>query len=86
MATVMQIQGWRCYFNSNEGEEPMHVYAQKGQAETKFWLHSDQYVAEEDFEHNLTQRGRREIRRIVYMHFDEIVAAWHDNFGGRRAF
>src|SRR5688500_6733600 len=67
MATVMQIQGWRCYFTSNEAEEPMHVYAQKGQSETKFWLHADQYVVEEDFEHNLTARGRREIRKLVYI-------------------
>ncbi len=86
MATVMQLQGWRCYFTSNEGEEPMHVYAQKGQSEAKFWLHADQYVVEEEFEHNLTARGRREIRKIVYLHFDEIAGAWYDTFGGRRAF
>lgn len=86
MATVMQMQGWRCYFTANEAEEPMHVYAQKGQSEAKFWLHADQYVVEEDFEHNLTARGRREIRKIVYLHFDEIAGAWYDAFGGRRAF
>ena len=71
---------------ANDGEEAMHVFAQKGQAETKFWLHADQYVVEEDFEHNLTPRGRREIRKLVYLHFDEIATAWYDSFGGRRAF
>lgn len=85
MPTVMQMQGWRCYFNSNEGEEAMHVYAQKGAAEVKFWLHVEQYVAEEEFEHNLTPRSRREIRKIVYLHFDELAGAWYDAYGGRRA-
>ena len=84
MPTVLQLQGWRCYLNSNEGEEPMHVYVQKGNSECKFWMHPDQFVIEEDFEHNLTARSRRDARRIVYMHFDEIATGWYDLFGGRR--
>lgn len=82
MPTALIMLGWRTYFHSNEGDEPMHVYARKGNAECKFWLHADQYVAEEDMEFNLTPRLRREIRRIVYTHFDEIAAAWRENFGG----
>lgn len=85
MPTVLTLQGWRCYFNSNEGDEPMHVYAQKGAAECKFWLHPDQFVAEEDLEHNLSPRNRRDVRRIVYQHFDELAEAWHEHFGGVRA-
>lgn len=86
MPTVLQLQGWRCYFNSNEGHEAVHVYAQKGQSEAKYWLHPEQFVIEEDFEHNLTPRSRRDIRRIVYMHMDELMAAWTENFGGRRGY
>ncbi len=86
MPTVLQSQGWRCFFNSNEGEEEMHVYAVKGNAECRFLMHADQYVAQEDYEHNLSARSRREIRKLVYLHFDEIATAWYDTFGGRRAF
>lgn len=60
----------------------MHVHARKGAAECKFWLHPDQFVLEEDLEHNLTPRLRREIRRILYTHFDEVCAAWRDQFTG----
>ncbi len=30
MPTVLYVQGWRLYFYSNEGNEPMHVHAVKG--------------------------------------------------------
>jgi len=36
------------------------------------------------FEWNLTPRLRREIRRIIFEHFDQIVAAWREHFGGQR--
>lgn len=35
MPTVMLIRGWRLFFYSNEGTEPMHIHAEKGGAEAK---------------------------------------------------
>jgi len=81
MPTVLVLDGWRACFYSNESDGQMHVYASKGDAECKFWLYPDQYVIEEDFEHNLTPRARREIRRILYRHLDEVVAAWRNMYG-----
>lgn len=60
----------------NEGAEPMHVHARKGDADCKFWIRPDQYEIEEDFAHNLTPALRREIREIIFQHFDLIVEAW----------
>ena len=82
MPTVLTMLGWRAYFHSNAGDEPMHIHARKGNAECKFWVHPDQFVLEEDLEYNLTPRLRREIRRILYTHFDEVCAAWKDQFSG----
>ncbi len=82
MPTVLVLSGWRCYVNSNAGDEPMHIFAQRGNAECKFWLHPDQYVVQEELEHNLTERSRREVRRIVYQHFDELCAGWLEHIGG----
>lgn len=82
MPTVLLMEGWRLCFYNNESEEPMHVHAVKGRSECKFWLHPDQFVIEEDFEHNLSERNRRDARRIVYTHFDQICDAWNDRFGG----
>jgi hypothetical protein len=76
MPTILFVLGWRFFFYSNEGNEPMHVHAQKGDAECKFWLHPDEFEIEEDFDYGLTPRLRREVRRIIYEHFDEICLAW----------
>jgi Domain of unknown function (DUF4160) len=81
MPTVMVLDGWRACFYSNETDSQMHVHVIKADSECKFWLYPDQYVIEEDYEHNLQPRLRREIRRLLYRHFDEIVAAWRQQFG-----
>jgi hypothetical protein len=85
MPTILYVQGWRFHFYSNERNEPMHVHAVKGDAECKYWLHPDRFDIVEDFEYNCTPRLRREVRQIVFEHFDQIVAAWRQHFGGNRA-
>jgi hypothetical protein len=51
--------GWRFHFYSNEGNEPMHVHAVKGDAECKYWLHPDRLDIVEDFEYNCTPHATR---------------------------
>jgi hypothetical protein len=63
----------------------MRVHPVKGDAECKYWLHADRFDISEDFEYNLTPRLRREVRQIVFEHFDQIVAAWREYFGEDRA-
>jgi hypothetical protein len=75
MPTILYVQGWRFHFYSNEGNEPMHVHAVKGDAECKYWLYSDRFDIAEEFEYNCTPRLRREVRQIIFEHFDQIVAA-----------
>ena len=29
MPTVLLISGWRLFFHSNEGKEPVHIHAEK---------------------------------------------------------
>jgi hypothetical protein len=84
MPTILYVQGWRFYFYSNEGTEPMHVHAGKGDAECKYWIDSERFDIKEDFVYNCTPRLRREVRQIIFEHFDQIVAAWRDHFGGHR--
>ena len=81
MPTVLFVQGWRVYFYSNEGSEPMHVHALKGDAECKFWLHADIYDISEEYACNMTPRLKREIRQVIFQHFDQIVSAWREYFG-----
>ncbi|MEQ8955495.1 MAG: DUF4160 domain-containing protein [Gammaproteobacteria bacterium] len=36
MPTILLQAGWRVFFYSNEGDEPIHVHFRKGEIECKF--------------------------------------------------
>lgn len=85
MPTVLDVQSGRLYFYSNGGDEPMHVHAVRGDAECKYWLQPERFDIVEEFEYNCTPRLRREIRQIIFGHFDQIVAGWRGHIGENRA-
>jgi len=76
--TILLIKGWRLFFYSDEGDEPIHIHARKAEAECKFWLHPEIFDIEEVFGYNLTPQLRREIRKIIFDHFDVLVKAWEE--------
>ena|ERR1035441_3047601 len=76
MPTILYVQGWRFHFYSNEGNEPIHVHAVKGDAECKYWLQPERFDIVEEFEYNCTPRLRREVRQIIFAHFEQIIDAW----------
>ena len=67
-------------FYSNEGNEPIHINAEKGDIECKFWIIADEVEIREAFSYNLTPPARREIKKIIYQHFDLIVNSWNNYF------
>ena len=82
MPTILVMRGWRVFFYSNEGNEPVHVHGRKGEAECKVWLRQDTYDIEEAWSHGLTPHLRREIRKIIFDHFDLILDEWEARLGG----
>jgi len=46
------------------------------------WLRLDTYDIEEAWSHGLSPRLRREIRKIIFDHFNLIVEEWDRYFGG----
>lgn len=80
MPTILFIYGWRLFFYSNEGAEPIHIHAEKADMECKFWLLVEEVEIKEAFSFNLTPPAKREIKKIIYQHFDLIVEAWKNNF------
>lgn len=80
MPTIIFILGWRIFFYSNEGNEPLHVHAEKGDMECKFWLFPDSFEISEAFSYNLNPSSKKEIRKIIYDHFDYIVEEWYKYF------
>ena len=80
MPTILVIFGWRLFFYSNEGTEPIHIHAQKAEMECKFWLLTDEFEIKEAFSHNLNPASKKEIKKIIYQHFDYIVEEWNKYF------
>jgi hypothetical protein len=63
----------------------MHIHAVKGDSECKYWLDAERFDIIEEFEHNVSPRLRREVRQIIFEHFEELTAAWEKYFGGNLA-
>ena len=80
MPTVLYISGWRLFFYSNEGSEPIHIHAQKADMECKFWIFTEEVDIKEAFSYNLSTSGRKEIRKIIFKNFDLIVDSWNSYF------
>jgi len=76
MPTIILCKGWRVYFFANEGNEPIHVHCKKGKAICKFWILVHEYDVKKAYVRYMTKREEREIRKILFDHFEEIVEAW----------
>jgi hypothetical protein len=80
MPTVLFIFGWRLFFYSNEGNEPPHVHAQKAEMDCKFWLVPDTFEIIEEYTYNIPPASKREIRKIIFEHFEYIITEWYKHF------
>jgi hypothetical protein len=38
MPTVLLIKGYRFFFFSNEGNEPVHIHVERAECYAKFWI------------------------------------------------
>jgi len=78
MPTILQILGWRLFFYPNEGNEPIHVHARKAEKECKFWLDQENFDIQEEFAYNLNPKDKREIKKIIFEHFEYIEQQWDE--------
>ena len=78
MPTILIVLGWRFFFYANEGNEPVHVHCQKGNAEAKYWLDIDRYDISEAHGYNMSPADRRTVRRIIFNHFDYLIEQWNE--------
>ena len=83
MPTILVILGWRLFFYANEGNESIHVHCRKGEMECKYWLDREIFDIEEVFSFHMSEKDKRQIRKIIYEHFEYIEAQW-DDFQRRR--
>lgn len=80
MPTVLFILGWRLYFYANEYNEPIHIHAEKGDMECKYWILEEEMDIKEEFMYNMSPRDRREVRKIIFQNFDTIIDSWNNFF------
>ena len=83
MPTILLISGWRLFFYANEGNEPIHVHAKKGDRECKFWLLRETFDLDEVYAYDMSPRDTREVKQIIFEHFEYIEQQW-DEFQRRR--
>lgn len=77
------IRGWRLFFYANENNEPIHIHCRKGERECKYWLIRDLFDLDEAYAFGMSSRDRREIKKIIFEHFEYIEEQW-DEFERRR--
>ena len=76
MPTILEILGWRLFFYSNENDEPIHIHARKAGMECKYWIDVKEFDVKEAHSFGLKDKDKRQIRRIIFDHFDYIVDQW----------
>ncbi|HZZ68115.1 MAG TPA: DUF4160 domain-containing protein [Phenylobacterium sp.] len=80
MPVVFRYNGVRFFFFSNEGSprEPIHIHAQQGDAEAKFWLRPEVTVAEN---FGFDRPALTELLGVVLQNRELIEGRWHEYFG-----
>jgi hypothetical protein len=77
MPTVMNVSGFRFFFYSLEGAEPLHIHVERDQCTAKFWLDPVQLAGSRGFRSHELNR----IRALVIEHRVAFKEAWHGHFG-----
>ena len=76
MPTIFTIHGYRFFFFSNEGTEPIHVHVEKGEKYAKFWIHPIALAYNYKF-HNTELN---QIMKIIEKHKLKIEEKWNEYF------
>ncbi len=78
MPKILELNGYRFFFYSSEGNEPCHIHVQKGSGDGKIWLEpkvQEQYL--EDFKN----QEKKQIMDIIESNKDYIIEQWYEYFG-----
>jgi len=76
MPTLLQAEGFRFFFYSNEGSEPPHVHVAKGGGEAKLWLQPVRLA----YSFGLGPTELRRVRELTFQHQAGFVERWNEYF------
>ncbi|MCB9840400.1 MAG: DUF4160 domain-containing protein [Phycisphaeraceae bacterium] len=77
MPTVLEIDGFRFFFWSNENDEPPHIHVEKGRGVAKWWIDPPR----EAWSKGLKAGEKRKVARLVEEHAGLFREAWDAFFG-----
>mgnify|MGYP002788773744 CR=1 FL=1 len=76
--TVFREAGYRFFFFSRE-EERIHVHIVSADGEAKYWLKPEIELVNN---FHFSRRQLKEIETLIEGHYDELISAWQQHFGG----
>ena len=75
--TILKVKGYRFFFFSGEGQEPVHVHIESAEKYAKFWLNPVSLVRSWGFRsHEAT-----ELHKIIEEHKKRFQEKWYEYFG-----
>jgi hypothetical protein len=77
MPTVLRKYGFRFHFYSGDGHEPPRIHVDGSGGEAKVWL-TNLMVAQSN---GFSQRDSTRILQVIEEHREQMLEAWHDDFG-----
>jgi hypothetical protein len=77
MPTVLRLKGFRFFFYSNEGNEPIHVHVEKGDATAKYWIEP----VEQAYSYDFTKAEEKSMLEIIIENQEFLKKKWYEHFG-----
>jgi len=77
MPTVLEIDGFKFYFYSKEGNEPPHIHVRKGGGVAKIWLQPKFVI---DYHFNFKEQELKKAVKLAYENKDLLIKKWNEYF------
>ena len=77
MPKILEVNGFRFFFYSADGDEPSHVHIQKGDGDGKIWLEPN---IQEEYLEDFKNQEKREINKIVEENREYLIQKWYEYF------
>ncbi len=77
MPTVLRVKGYRFFFFSLEGHEPLHIHVEAAERFAKFWLNPVALAKSRGFRSGELS----EIQRLIKENRILLEEKWHEHFG-----
>jgi hypothetical protein len=77
MPTVLLINGFRFFFFSADGKEPIHVHVKKANGDGKIWITPEIKAA---YLIDFTAKEGKQIMEIVSENKELIIKKWYEYF------